>query len=86
MANTTREATAGYGSEIAVELAGSGQNPALGFGPHHSTSVYAVLQGLHHLKQPIRELMPFGIDGAIEVAPDRDSNTPGSTADTGGVR
>lgn len=79
MANTLRESTASYRSENAIESAGLGPIPALGFGPHHSTSVDAFLQELNHLKLPIREPMISCIGSVADISYDSHSKTHGST-------
>src|ERR1017187_7573198 len=79
MANTRRESTAPCRSENAIESAGSGPIPALGFGPHHSTLVDAVCQEFNHLKLPIREPMISCIARAVDMAFDSHSRTHGST-------
>jgi hypothetical protein len=79
MANTLREFTAPYRSENALESAGSGPIPALGFGPHHSNPVDAVCQEFNHLKLPIREPMISCIARVVDIAFDSHSRTHGST-------
>lgn len=79
MTNTCRESTAPYRSENAVESAGSGPIPALGFGPHLSTADLTVCQEFNQLRLPIREPMVSCIARAVDVAFDSHSRTNGST-------
>lgn len=53
--------------------------PALGSGPHHSTSADAICQGFTHLNLPIREPMISCIGGVADQASSSHSKTNGST-------
>jgi hypothetical protein len=66
-------------SENAIESAGSGLIPALGFGPHNSTLVDSTCQQFNHLKLPLSEAMICCIASTVDIAYDSHSKTHGST-------
>ena len=68
MANTRRESTVFYRSENAIESAGSGPIPALGFGPHLFTPAAATCQGINNLTLPFCAAMTSCVVSAVDTS------------------
>ena len=81
MPSTLRESTALRGGENHSDSAGLITIPAMGFGPHHSTSVDAILQGLNHLRLSVREPTNSRVAVAVDTALALHTR-PGSTGST----
>ena len=79
MANTLRESTARLRSEDAIDAAGSGPIPALGFGPHLSTAVHAIRQATTAVPLPVRNPWIYRVGDAVDTAIALLFDGPGAT-------